>query len=169
MKNNFSSFFKSNYDDNDTDMQKEFDRKEYERLSDFYLEYSKDSNRSFQKYKKFQSGRIITGEDLYRNNCNEDIDDKQVFLYNLYKENKISKKTFQEYINNPESFFINNVSWRDFLIRFRGKNNQEIDTTLNIVKNNIEKKPFDFLKYQYLYKKNKVGIILNYFISKQMH
>lgn len=164
MKNNFSVFFKTHYQNNDTDIQKEFDRKEYERLTQFYLQYSNDSNKSFQKYKHFQSAKIITGEDLFSDNFNEDINDKQVYLYNLYKEKKISKKTFQDNINHPEDFFVNNVSWRDFLSSFKGKDNKEIETRLNIIKSNIEMKPFDFFKYQYLYKKNKVGIVLNYFM-----
>ena len=41
----------------------------------------------------------ITGDDVYSpNECEEE--DKQVYLYNLYKNNHINKEIFVKYVNN---------------------------------------------------------------------
>ena len=160
IKNNFALYFRNTYKDtNDTQM---FDSETYDKLANFYLNYTKDDKKTSSKYPHFKYMKILTGDDVYSpNECEEE--DKQVYLYNLYKNNHINKEIFVKYVNNPYEFFTSNVSWREFIFPFEKMQKEEIDNKLDMIKNKVLQKKFDFANYQYLYKRNKIGVILNYF------
>ena len=101
IKNNFALYFRNTYNDtNDTQM---FDSETYDKLANFFLNYTKDDKKTSSKYPHFKCMKILTGDDVYSpNECEEE--DKQVYLYNLYKKNHINKEIFVKAGKNIYSF-----------------------------------------------------------------
>ena len=146
----------------------------YLMLRDFYIKYTKDNNKTFNKYSSFKFVHNLTHDDVmnsicaYEGNGKEisDEDDLQVKMYKLYKRNVISKEDFANNIRNPERYFNKQIPFSTFANVFDHKTKAQTERILNSIKAFLHDKPFDYEYYQHLYTQCKVNIILNFFKQK---
>lgn len=146
----------------------------YLMLRDFYIKYTKDHNKTFNKYSAFKFVHNLTHDDVVNCICahegnDDDIsneDDLQVKMYKLYKRNVISKDDFVNNIHNPECYFNKQIPFNTFNKVFHHKTKAQTENMLNTITTYIQHKKFDYEYYQHLYKQCKVNIILNFFKQK---
>ena len=153
--------YKSSVDESEIKEEKKLDN--YDKIADLYLELTRDDNNSFTKYKNFLYPKIISKNDIYSETA-ESTEDKQVHLYNLYKNGKINKKVFEENINCPEKFFTECVDWKEYISVFKGLNNSQSIMKIENIKNKIQKKKFYFDEYQMFYKEGKKNAIFSFLL-----
>ena len=146
----------------------------YLMLRDFYIKYTQDNNKTFNKYSEFTFVHNLTHDDViscisacegYNSDINNE-DDLQVKMYKLYKRNVISRDDFINNIHNPQCYFNKQIPFNTFANVFHHKTKAQTESTLHLIKTFLQNKPFDYEYYQHLYTQCKVNIILNSFKQK---